>query len=555
MNPVAVPTQQPEQMAPVAPPDVNNPAPVGDAVAPTQAINTDLHSMYEDAASNGDPASMYSLTSRAKGTPYEGAVKRSAEVMQKNLKEFESDIKPVIEAGGPGTPAGNLAASKTFQTIADKPQKMRAFVEMLLGNPKWRTFVTGGTETTSIGYDRNGKQLERTVNELGQTINVLDSETGAPIDRKQLADRGGFLTSLDNAIGFQSQKDIAKFNTEAFNKSNAATQEYTAKAPELKGMYEEMRQRLQNLYGADLTPEQRAAIGSFTSRSMGYSQTVSEGLNALRQKTDNKNASLSRSEQTALKAVMDKLGFNIGADGSVVNKKGENVTKSELDQAQNTLNNGSQFERNFTQNKDDFIRSEVFKGLSEGDMKNLNRILDLQGMAEKTSIELAGKHGTLPFLVNPKSYQLGDEFSRGEALALVGEFNQDATQLYSAWRDKQLDTYKRSGKVPNAGELEAAFSKTAEFQKLRNDYAAKNKEILKRPGSSRPAQEAGTANQWSIDVGLGETAKEAPKGVRGRSLKEPTVKSDIPSGYTRIGTTPNGKAVFRTPDGKQVTEP
>jgi hypothetical protein len=172
-------------------------------------------------------------------------------------------------------------------------------------------------------------------------------------------------------------------------------------------------------------------------------------------------------------------------------------------------------------------------------------------MMEKTNLELSSKHGTLPFLMNPKTYQLGDEFSRGEALALIGEFNQDATEMYSKWRQRQMDTYKKNGQVPNAGELEAAFAKTGEFQQLRQQYADMNRDLLKRPGGSRPETGEKPSEQWSLDVGLGGTAKEEPKGVRGRSLKTPEVGA-VPKGYTQIGTTPDGKPVYRTPEGKQV---
>jgi hypothetical protein len=49
-----------DTMTPVAPPDMSNPQPVGGAIAPVAAKTFDVASMYEDAASNGDPASMYS---------------------------------------------------------------------------------------------------------------------------------------------------------------------------------------------------------------------------------------------------------------------------------------------------------------------------------------------------------------------------------------------------------------------------------------------------------------------------------------------------------------
>jgi hypothetical protein len=514
-----------DTMTPVAPPDMSNPQPVGGAIAPVAAKTFDVASMYEDAASNGDPASMYSLTSRVKGTELEPVVKRSADIMQKNLDEFQKEIKPVMDKGGPGTPEGRIATAKTIDYMADKPQKMRAFVEMLIGNPNWRLFVTGGTETKQLIYDNQGNPIEKTVNELGNTLKAVDANTGQQLTREEVAARGGFVPSLQEAIGYKTKVQQAQFNTEAFNKANQATADYSSKAPELKELYGELGQRLKNLGEVELTEAQRQAIGTFTTRSLGYSQTVSDGLNALRQKVDNKNVSLSEAQQKSLSAVLEKMGFRVGADGSVVNKTGEAVTKNELDQAQKSLTNGTQFDRNFTQSKEDFIRSEVFKGLGAGDMKNIGRILDLQQMAERTQLELSSKHGNLPFLINPKSYQLGDEFVRGEALALIGEFNQDATQAFSDWRKTQLAKYKDKSQVPSAGELESAFSRTEAFRDLRQQFADRNREILRRPVRSRP-ETGQTAADYSVTLGLGESPKEQPASIRGRSIKNPEIKSE-----------------------------
>jgi YD repeat-containing protein len=516
MNPVAV-----------APPDMSNPAPVGGAVAPVRAQDADPSMMYENAVSSGDPASMYSLTSRVKGTELEPVVKRSADIMQKNLDDFQKDIKPVMDKGGPSTPEGRIATAKTIDYMADKPQKMRAFVELLLGNPNWRLFVTGGTERTEIKYDLQGNPIEKTTNELGKTVRSVDANTGKPLTREEVAARGNFVPSLQEAIGYQQNKDIAKFNTEAFNKANAATADYASKAPELKLLYGELGQRFKNLGEVELTEAQRQAIGTFSSRNLGYSQTVSDGINALRQKVDNKNVSLSEAQQKAMSGVIDRGGLRIGADGSVVNKSGEAVTKNELDQLQKSLTNGTQFDRNFTQSKEDFIRSEVFKGLGAADMKNIGRILDVQQMVEKAQLELSSKHGNLPFLVNPKSYQLGDEFLRGEALALIGEFNQDATQAFANWRKAQLARYPKS-QVPTAGELESAFARTDVFRDLRQQFADRNREILRRPVSSRP-ETGQTSADYGISLGLGEASKEQPKSVRGRSISSPEIKSKGPS--------------------------
>lgn len=518
MADLLTPMAPPETGAAIAPPDINNPVALGSGLSFPQPV--DLHSQYEDAIQSGSPAEMYSLTSRAKGTPYESVIKNSAQVMNKNLGEFERDVAPVAKAGGIETPEGRIAASKTYETIADKPQKMRAFVEMLMGNPNWRTFVTGGTVKTEIAYDSQGNQLEKQTNEIGQLVSVIDSATGKPIDRQQLAARGGLVPSLDSALGYQQKKEVAKYDAEAFNKSNAATNDYTARADMLKSKYAEIRQNLQNLYGSDLTDDQRNQIALFSNRTAGYSQSISKGLNALEQKIDNKNVNLSASDQKSLGSTLEALGMRVGADGSIRNAKGEAVTKTDLNQAQSTLLNGSQFERNFSQSKADFINSQVFKDLGAGEKQLLSRTLDLQQEVEKANMELVGKHGTLPFIINPKSYELGDQFAKGEVTALIGEFNADATKMFKDWRDQKLEAYKRSGTVPKPGELEARFVDSPEYKALKAATAEKNKEIMRRPTSERTF----SSNPSELNIGQQEPAsiqtRTAPAKTKTKSISD-----------------------------------
>ena len=550
MTPVAPP--QMEEAAPVAPPDVNAPAPIADPsfVSPVRAPQGDINSMYEDAASNGSPASMYSLSSRLKGTPMEAPVKKLATTMQNNLSAFEKEVAPVMKAGV-GTPAGNLAAAKVFENIGDKPQKMRAFVEMLMGNPKWRTFVTGGTPTTTIAYDKQGNQLEKTVNELGQIISVTDT-MGRPLTRDELTERGGFVSSLQEALGYQQEKDQLKFNTEKLNAANAATGEYAAKAPEQKRLYQEMQQRLQNLWGSGLTEEQRKAIGLFTTRTAGLSQSMSEGLNALNQYVDNKNVSLSAAQQKSMGSTIAALGFSLGADGSLTNKNGQAVTKTDLEQAQKSFSNSKNFEKNFNQNKEDFLKNQVFSNMGEAEIKNLGRILDLQGQLERTQLELVSKHGTLPFLINPKSYEIGDEFSRGIASSLIGEFNSDATEMFVKWREQQLSRYPK-GTAPKPGELEAAFARTPQYEALRDQFAEKNMAVMKRTGESAPKGQMNPAN-YEQALGI-EPEKAAPEKTKSPKERSAVKKAaEVPEGYVKIGKTKNGKDVYRTPEGKRVVE-
>lgn len=519
----------PEILSPIAPPNLTKLSPVGvdGAVAPiAYEPPADLHSMYEDAANSGSAASMYSLTSRAKGTVYEAPIKHAAEVMNKNMSEFQNEVAPVMKAGGASTPEGRIAASNAVTNFADKPDKMRAFTEMLMGNPSWRVYASGGNISTKVGYDKQGNQLEIQSNEFGKPVGYVDSASGKPLTREQLATRGGLVPSLDMSLGYLADKSQNEFNTASLNKSNAATADYAAKAPAQKAMYGELRQTLQNLYGSDLTDNQRNQIAQFTNRNMGYTQSVSSGLNALNQKIDNKNVSLSASDQKAMGAVLDTLGFKVDTSGSIRKANGEAVTKTDLEQAQKTMQNSSNLERQFSQSKDDFIKNEVFKDLGPKEKQMLSHALDLQQNLEKTQMELTQKHGTLPFLINPKTYEVGDQFTRGQASALIGEFNSDATEAFNNWRDQKLEAYRKTKTVPRAGELEALFATSPEMKALKAEYAAKNKAILSPPTSERETSTTTTPANWNVNIGVKEPGTSEAKAT---AVKPPSqaAKSNI----------------------------
>jgi hypothetical protein len=574
MPAIAPPMRQAE---PIIPADVNAPAPVetidiqpsvSNAGINSAAINAepqfkspiptpvmDMNALYEDAASSGNPASMYSLSSKLKGTPMEQPIKKIATEMQQRVSDFEEKIKPISDAGGVNTPQGRLAASKTFESMGDKPDKWRAFVELLMGNPKWRTFVTGGTPTTSIVYDKEGNQLEKTINEVGQIISIKDT-MGRSLTRNELTERGGLVPSLQDALGYQQQKENLKTWTEKNNIQTETANAYAAKAPELALLNKEMQQRFQTLWGAGLTNEQRNLIGQFTSRTAGMSTSMSNSFSDLNQYLDSKQKNLSAAQTRALQSgieksgILGKLGWSFGSSGQLVNKNGESVSKQDLTQAQEQFSNSQGFEKNYTQAKEDFLRNEVFTNLGEAEKKNLGRILDLQGQIEKANLELVSKHGSLAFTINPQSYQIGDEFSRGIASSLIGEFNATASEMFQKWREEQLSRYPKT-LAPKPGELEAAFVKTPAYKNLREEFSKKNTEVLTRVGESMPPEQQ-RKTTWEERTGTAEAkSTEKPAKPTERSIKS---RESVPKNYTPIGTTPNGKTIYKTPKGGMVTQ-
>ena len=155
--------------------------------------------------------------------------------------------------------------------------------------------------------------------------------------------------------------------------------------------------------------------------------------------------------------------------------------------------------------------------------------MDIIGALEKSQMEIASKNGTLPFLINPKSYAVGDEFSRGEVTALIGEFNADATTAYAAWRDQKLEAYRRTKTVPRPGELERLFASSSEYLKLKADYAIQNKQIMNRTPVARTFTGGGVVN-----VGQNEQMEKTPDIPSRKTSKAPPATKNSGSARTSL---------------------
>lgn len=488
-----VPPEQQTAVAPVAPAAPPAAAPF---VSPVAASSTaELSTLYEDAIQSGNPASMYSLTSRAKGTPYEGAIRKSAETMNRYVADFEENVKkPIERAGGVGTGQGNIAAAKVYETIADQPQKGRAFFEWLIGNKNWSQFITGGKPTTTIGYDSNGKQLERTINELGQVISVRDGTTRQLLTPKEVDERGGFLPSLENALGFQQQKELSQFNAKAFNASTEMAALAATVAPGQRAAAKEGSDIFQKLYDLDLTPDQRKAIGLFSNEQTSKSQNRSAGLTGLSQAINSTDNKVGAEYVEALKPMLAAMGFKLGADRTIQNSSGQSASKSQLESLQKNLSESTESNQQFTRDAATFLKREVFNNLNPEERTLLGRAFDLQFSIEKTNANMGDRR--LPFLKNPAAMTAGDEFSRAEASMLAHEFNADAMEAYANWRKKELVNFKEKGVLPQAMELEAAFARSDEYKALAAAYAARNKDLFARPAPKgrQPAAAAPAGN-------------------------------------------------------------
>lgn len=470
LTPVAPPANAMQPVAPV----VAAPAPV--AVAPvvqttvTTPKTNDLVGSYVTAVESGDPKIMATVVEQAKGTPLETKVDNAYKIMVGNDRRLTELTKPVFEAGGINTPSGNLAASKVFEDQSDNPQWMRAIAEKLMGNPNARLFITGGTPKTEITYDDQGNQLEETRNELGKRLSVKDVRTGKLLTPEEYANRGGGITDREQTMARIASKQEQTFNVTAANKANEQALDFAAASPELSNLASETTNLNIKLMGSNLSAADKAELASFTSRQIGDTQNVSSGFNALDQFTKSKGVGMDSSTKQAAKAGASLLGLTLNGDGSLTNSKNQAVSRSELDQLQKNYSSSRNFEQTFNQTQQNAIQSKFYKNMNEEQQKDFNQILLNNKRLEQKTAELIAKHGTPSFIINPTATGVFDNFSQGAGQGVIAQFNAAAMQEYAGWRNEQLAAMKKFGQIPTAGQLEAAFVRTAEYQSLMRKF-------------------------------------------------------------------------------------
>lgn len=464
-------------------------------------VVTDYVAEYRDAADSGNPGKMLDFANKARGTDFYDAAVSAADIMYKQGQEFDSYIKPILAKGGINTPQGRMAISDTWEAASQKPQIGRAIVETLLGNPNARLFVTGGTVKSNIKYDDAGNAIEQFTNELGRIVRATDLKTGREIGPREFGALQAGL-DLDKTLGRKNATAIQEFNVGEFNRSEKASENLAAAAPLLNNLYANKQKMLEQLHGSGLSNKQLEELASFSARQVGYTQSITSGFNAMDQYVRSKGVGVDESTKKAAQSGFEKFGFKVGADGSVTDSNNVKVDKNYLDQLQKNFSKNNNFEQNYSQTKEDAIKSEVYKNMSAEQKQVFDSILENDRRIEAKNAELFSAYGALPFLVNPAAMNIGDQFARAEVQAIFGQMNAQATSLYNEWRRNQVAEFRKRGQVPTAGQLENAFAKTEAFQKLKDDYAEMATNVRLRPVETAPDREA---------IGVGPVAGTRPQ--------------------------------------------
>jgi len=500
--------------------------------APAERVEADNTIAFNNAVNNRDERSLLTIAANTTGTPMSEAATSTAIKIGEGKQQFAQLIDPLEKKGGVATPEGRKEVVNIWKSTIDNPQWGTALIKYILGDKEGAAKqITGGDVKETIVFDNNGVQLKKRVNALGETLEVLDLKTGKPVLPEEYNDRKiGFTAYGETLAGKVSDIDI-KARTESLLANQKKNNAWAAKFPVLGAQFQEINDNLMEFQSrkGDIPADVFARIMRFNTQAQGTSASQGETKSVLDQLS--KNAGFRSGEQVS-KSIASQLGlegvWTFNGKGGITNDKGDTQSLGELQQKNDSKTISNQRSEDLKSIKTDILKSEQLKGASGDLQAKLLRSLELADNIARTTAELS-KDGTPTFLSLPAAFNIENKLSQGRAQALQGMFSAEAMEEFKVYYDKAIKNYG-AGQRPEPNEIEANFVKTPEYKALQSKYGARIKDVMNEARFERPS------------------APAAPS----KAAAKPPVQ--IPKGYKKVGKTPDGKDVYRTPEGKQVVE-
>jgi len=512
---------------PVAPvgaaPAPVSPTPVSDAVS--QVTTKDR---VENAITNRDDVQLNSFAQQYKGTPEGKSLQGLAQQIQKGKADYDKFLSG-IDAN---TPEGRLKAMQTYKTVKDNPQMGDALMMYIGGDKKTAIdMLTGGRVEDKTEYMiTTGRQVTKKINALGEVVSITDAETGIVIPKTEYARMGGSISSAENTLYWESRKNSQKFNTDEFNKANAAHNEINAKARAKTPLVDEylgiMTEFLNN---PDISKEDRAAIAGVASSQINFAQSVSQSRQILDQFGRTTADKLSTDQRKAFEAglagpVGEAAGtgpLRLGINGQISDSAGNNYSVQQLKNLMDTNSVGKQLDRSFSQQQKNLEEQVTIGRLSNEKFIKLKRALDLNNQIQKINLETEAKHGNPSFTIPTTGAQMMDQTHRPLAQALQEKFNIEVTQAFDAWKQNQMTRARERDRsyVPEPGELESAFTKTDFYKGKQKEYSKKMVDVINTPyieqkGSALPSGigTVGAPQQAQMNSGIPAVVSPSAEG-------------------------------------------
>ena len=417
------------------------------------------------------------------GTPASDVALRLANTIKSQTAIYNNLIAPVEKAGGVGTPQGNIAVARAFSSVADQPQWGTALLKYVLGDKQGAVKqITGGDITKKVTYDNNGDQILETQNALGEPLSYIDRKTGQAISEADYAQRVGGISSWENSLKGQTEKEIRKTSAASLvSEENQANNWYQITQSH-KPLNNEMYNNLQTLK-TDIDPALYNQIIQSVSQSLGTSNSKSTSKALFNQLNDARN----RGEGVT---VDDRISSKFGIPkGIALELRGENyvskdnkhsISLDKLKSEQDTNSAMNEASKNASQTMSSIVEAERLNQLNPQAAQRLRRTIEISQQIGRELTDAVDKFGKPSFISLPTSANFVDKQAQVIAQSLQGLQNADQMEQYLQFRKQALKGHTETNTVPMPGQIGSAYVSQPLSKEIRNFYGNEINQVMSR---------------------------------------------------------------------------
>jgi hypothetical protein len=483
-------------------------------------------SLVQDYGSAGSAEDLYSLLPRATGTALAPRILRSAEVMTRASAPVADVLAVAEKKGGAGTAEGRIAIADATINSFDKFQPETSFLKGLaagmMGRKDWQNAASQGVIRPTQEFDRDGKGVVAFYAQNSDVpIRVLDKSTGKELTMPEYEARGfGKYKSITDTPGYIDDKKRTELYSENFVKEQGAANVGAAVFPIIGENAKKYFDGLSNLRNYGLSSQEINELHSMSTLNQSVSSAVSSALQEFRQANDSQslNAAIDKINKVDAKAGLPKI-VGIAGENTFKDANGNTFSKQDLMQKMSDFNSRSSQETQWTQNRDQIVKSAVYKKLETlGAKADFDNILNLQRSNELLKADYRSKYGEPPVFASSLPYELGQPMKVGMANAVIDQANAKIAVAYQAFVDKET----RNGITPAPGVLAAAFRRSGIPQSISKEYEKDLDAIQAMPDieTAKPKEPAKASIKQRSILGEGQNARLAETSNVGKKIEQ-----------------------------------
>lgn len=483
------------------------------------------------------------------------ALVSTAKDIQDRGFEFKTLTAPIENARTPGE--RNIAAANALRNTSEQPQYGQALIAFMMGDKQAAfNLATGGVIKNTVEFAKdNGSIIDVRTNALGQVQSYFDRELNRLLTPEEYSKRGGGVSDFDRTIaGKNQEQNRAKYNEE-FSKEKIANRALFSTFNTIKL---EPIQQLANELKFGLPGDVYAKMVGIGTSAIAQSSNRADSSQALNQVIEGagKSEGTTVTSEVAAKLGLGRefVGKRLGIDGKYLVVKGTDIRENidNLKQRTNSTSIASETSKNVNSNLENLLTEKSFQAAIAGKSKQeqaeivqkMRAFASLVNEAGSAVSQAVEKYGKPDFISLPTNVSFADPQSQFMIQIEALRNNKDMINAYVPFFEEAAKAYDETKTLPIPKQIQAAFVTRPIRQEISNNTAKKIQQIVETDYQNRLAKQSQPATQPTAQPARTSAPAVPPKA---------SLPKGVPEGSSAIGWSPDGKRVYKAPNGKMYT--